>query len=242
MQNHKFIVISVLILSVIFQINLYPQDPDIVNYLRQIEKGNKEQAEHDLDGLKEKFPGSPSVLFLEGVLSSDGQQAVAIYSYLLGNFPQSRYADASLYRLCAYYYAIGKYSLVKSNLNRLKNDYPQSPYIKLAEKDIPNEDLIPGKNDTCIIDTLNNEKIFLGNYKYSIQAGAFTVAENSNLLKTALDSAGYFTRIEVKLIAGSSFHIIYVGKFVNRTEANGVLKLINKKFNLKGRVVSLNSK
>ena len=127
-------------------------------------------------------------------------------------------------------------------MNRLKNDYPQSPYIKLAEKDIPNEDLIPGKNDTCIIDTLNNEKIFLGNYKYSIQAGAFTVAENANLLKSTLDSAGYITRIEVKLIAGSSFHIIYVGKFVNRTEANGVLKLINKKFNLKGRVVSLNSK
>jgi hypothetical protein len=245
MQNNKLIVFSVLILSMIFQINLYPQNPDIVGYLRQIEKGTKEQAEHDLAALKEKYPGSPSVLFLEGVITEDGPKAVSIYANVLNEFPQSRYADASLYRICAYYYAIGKYEIVKTNLNTLKNNYPQSPYIKLAERNIREGDLISNEKKSAIIDsgiTKKTENINSNNYNYSIQAGAFTVAENANLLKSVLDSAGYFTRIEVKLVAGSSFHIIYVGKFVNRNEANGVLNLINKKYNLKGRVVNINSK
>jgi tetratricopeptide (TPR) repeat protein len=245
MQDTKLIVSSVVILLVIFQINLYAQDPDIVGYLRQIEKGNKELAENDLAALKEKYPGSPSVLFLEGVITEDGREAVSIYTKVLKEFPHSLYADASLYRICAYYYAIGKYDMVKNYFDTLKNEYPQSPYIKLAERNIPDYNLIPVEKNTALIDsgiTKKNENIISNSYNYSIQAGAFTVAENANILKSVLDSAGYFTRSEVKLVAGSSFHIIYVGKFVNRNEANGVLKLINKKFNLKGRVVNINSK
>jgi cell division septation protein DedD len=79
-------------------------------------------------------------------------------------------------------------------------------------------------------------------YKYTIQAGAFTVADNANSLKSDLDSAGYFTKVEDKNVAGTSFHIIYVGKFVNQEDAKNFLKLVNNKFNINGRVVSINSK
>ena len=79
-------------------------------------------------------------------------------------------------------------------------------------------------------------------YKYTIQAGAFTVSDNAKLLKTELDSAGYFTRNEDKTVAGTSFHIIYVGKFVNQEDAKSFLKLINKKYSLKGRIVNIDSK
>jgi len=245
MLNNKLIFLSVFIFSIISQINIYPQDPDIVAYLKQIEDGNKAQVEDELTALKEKYPRSPSILFLEGVLTGDGQQAVDIYTNLLKKYPQSRYADASLYRICTYYYAVGEYSAVKSNLIRLKKDYPQSPYIKLAERNLPDENIIAVEKNFAAIDNMSN-KIYQPadseSYKYTIQAGAFTIADNAKLLKTELDSAGYFTRIEDRAVAGTSFHIIYVGKFVNQEDAKSFLKLINGKYSLNGRIVSINSK
>ncbi len=245
MLNIKSIFFSFFIFAIIFQINVYSQDTDIVTYLKQIEDGNKDRVLDKLASLKKKYPDSPSILFLEGVLTEDGQQAVTVYTNLLKKYPQSRYADASLYRICTYYYALGKYSAVKSNFNILKKDYPQSPYIELAERNLPNEDIISDEKNSVTIDTLSDNKYKQADsesYKYTIQAGAFTIADNAKLLKTDLDSAGYYTIIEDKMVAGTSFHVIYVGKFVNQEDAKSFLKLINKKYSLNGRIVSINSK
>jgi len=242
MPNFKFIIRLVLILIITAQINILPQDADIVPYLKQIENGNRDLASAQLPELKKKFLGSPDILFLEGVLTIDGRQAVNIYSRLLKKYPKSRYADASLYRISAYYYAIGKYSEAADNLRRLKKEYPQSPYIKLAERDIPAKDITVSDNKNIVPVKKEVVPEDNGNYKYTIQAGAFTVEANANSLKSDLDSAGYYTRIEDKPVGGTTFHIIYVGKFVNQEDANGLLKIINDKYSLSGRIVSINTK
>jgi hypothetical protein len=245
MWNYKIIFLSFFIFSIITPVNIYPQDPDIVAYLKQIEDGNKDQVKDELASLKEKYHGSSSVLFLEGVLTGDGPQAVSIYTDLLKNFPQSRYADASLYRICTYYYAVGRYSLVKSNLAKLKKDFPQSPYIKLMERNIPDDDIVSVETNNEAADT-GGENIYepadSESYNYTIQAGAFIIAGNAQVLKTELDSAGYDASIRKKTIAGTSFNILYVGKFVNREDAKNTLALINKKYFLNGRIISINSK
>lgn len=245
MSNFKLIFLFIISLSIFPQINVFSQDIDIVTYLKQIEDGNKAKVVEELPLLKKNNPGSLSLIFLEGVLTDDGQQAVSLYTYLLKKFPKSKYADAALYRICSYYYAIGKYTAVKSNLSRLKKEYPQSPYIKLAQRELPARDLVNGENETDIdknVTTKLNKSEDTKSYKYTIQAGAFTVADNANSLKSDLDSAGYFTKVEDKNVAGTSFRIIYVGKFVNQEDAKNFLKLVNSKFNLNGRVVSINSK
>jgi hypothetical protein len=245
MSNLKLILLFVFTLNLIIPINSYPQDADIVVYLKQVEDGNKDIVADKLPSLKKKYPGSSSIMFLEGVLTEDGKQAVSIYTDLLKKYPQSRYADASLYRICAYYYATGNYSAVKSNLNRLKKDYPESPYIKLSDRNMPGKDMIIDEKVTEQRDTINDkpsQPVETEEYRYTIQAGAFTLADNAKLLKTDLDNAGYFTKIEDKIVAGTSFHIIYVGKYVNQEDAKSFLKILNKKFNLGGRVVGINSK
>jgi cell division protein FtsN len=184
-------------------------------------------------------------MFLEGVLTDDGEKAISIYKDLVKKYPQSKYADASLYRICTYYFAVGKYSDVKSNFKKLKKYYPQSPYIKLTERDIPDEDVTDEKevneNDKTASD-IAVKPADSKSYKYTIQAGAFTIADNAKSLKSDLENAGYFTTIEDKTVGGASFHIIYVGKFVNQEDAKSFLQKLDKKYNLNGRVVSINSK
>jgi len=245
MSNYKFIFLSVFILPIVFHFNAYTQDADIITYLKQIEDGNKDQVAGKLETLKTKYPDSPSIMFLEGVLTDDGEKAISIYKDLVKKYPQSKYADASLYRICTYYFAVGKYSDVKSNFKKLKKYYPQSPYIKLTERDIPDEDVTDEKevneNDKTASD-IAVKPADSKSYKYTIQAGAFTIADNAKSLKSDLENAGYFTTIEDKTVGGASFHIIYVGKFVNQEDAKSFLQKLDKKYNLNGRVVSINSK
>jgi len=245
MPKYKLIFLSVFTLFSIFSANNYPQDTEIVTYLKQIEDGHKNQVVDNFPSLKKKYPDSPSIMFLEGVLTEDGQQAFSIYSNLLKKYPQSRYADASLYRICTFYYSIGNYTESKNNLARLKKDYPQSPYINIASRYFPDKNQII---EARITETLGTTAIKTSvpvdseSYKYTIQAGAFTVEDNAQALKTELDNAGYFTSLEDKTVAGTLFHIIYVGKFVNQGDAKNNLKLINNKFSINGRIVNINSK
>jgi hypothetical protein len=100
MSNFKLIFLFIISLFIFPQINVYSQDTDIVKYLKQIEDGDKAKVVEELPFLKKDNPGSPSIIFLEGVLTDDGQQAISLYTYLLKKFPKSKYADAALYRIC----------------------------------------------------------------------------------------------------------------------------------------------
>ena len=75
---------------------IYSQDVDIIPYLKQIESGNSAGVKAELPELKRKNPESPSIMFLDGVLTENGQQAIVIYQNVVENYPKSKYADASL--------------------------------------------------------------------------------------------------------------------------------------------------
>lgn len=242
MLNVKTIFFCIVFL--ISSINIFSQDPDIIPYLKNIERGNIQEVKNKFPQLLKKFPKSPSVFFLEGILADNSEQAVAIYSKLIRNYPNSKYADAALYRIYCYYYAVGNFLTAKSYLEKLKKEYPQSPYLDIAIRNIPL------KNNILIEDTSNNKNIisasskeinkeFSSNYKYTIQAGAFSELSNAKALKKQLENAGYSSTIEEKSVAGTIFHVVYAGKFKNIDEAKNYLKLINSKYNLDGRLVSI---
>jgi len=212
--------------------HLFSQDVDIVSYLKQIESGEKDDVEKKLPELKSKYPNSPSVMFLEGVLTENGQDAVAIYSKIVNSYPQSKYADASLYRIYSYYYALGLYDAAKNHLNRLKKEYPESPYIKISDKNIPSEDEITVVNK-------KQKEIPKANYNYTIQAGAFSKLKNAQSLKKDLDDSGFKSEIKDKTVGGTVFHVVYVGEFLSEDEAKNFLQVINKEYKLDGRVVRI---
>jgi cell division protein FtsN len=108
-------------------------------------------------------------------------------------------------------------------LSKLKKDYPSSPYIKIAEKNIPP---LP-----------TNQKI---KYRFTIQAGAFSNKDNANAMKKQFIDAGFSSEIKEKTVAGTIFQVVYVGKFATEEEAKNFLKQINSEYSLDGRVISIN--
>jgi tetratricopeptide (TPR) repeat protein len=223
---------------------LYAQEVDIVQYLKQIENGNKTQVENQLSELKKNYPNSSNLLYLEGVLTANGQQAVAIYNKLVKNYPKSKYADASLYRIYSYYYALGMYNAANNFLDRLKREYPNSPYNKIAKRYIPQKDSLviasraqPAGNRT---ETKNKTSDKNEKYFFTIQAGAFTVKGNAESLMEEFKKDGLYSSIDEKTVGGTTFHVVYVGKYSNEADASKSLKQINVKYNINGRIVKQN--
>ncbi len=244
MKNHFLFYTAALIIIIACTNPANAQDTDIVSYLKKIERGDLQSVEAKLPELKKDFPNSPSVKFLEGVLAKNGETAVSIYLNLVKNYPRSRYADAALYRIYSYYYSLGMFNAAAGYLNKLKTDYPDSPYLDIAKKKIPPKDnpVIGLKKEESGEKEVKDKKAVSKDkeeYGYTIQAGAFTVGANADKLKKEFEKAGYSSRVEEKTVAGTAFQIVYVGKFVNNDDAEQFLKLINTKFDLQGRVVKL---
>lgn len=237
-QSFKNLVYFLLLFSAL-SINISAQDVNIIPYLQQIENGKADEVRNELIGLKEKYSGDPSVMFLEGVLTENGQKAVVIYQKVVDEYPDSKYADAALYRIYSYYYALGLYESATEKLNKLITDYPKSPYIKIAKQNqLPVNPEITQEDETDIIQQ-NKEEVDGVEYKFTIQAGAFSKKENAESLQLKFEKSGIFSEIKDKLVAGTTFHVVYVGKFITENDADSFLKTINDKFELSGRVIEI---
>ena len=227
----------------ILSVNVFSQDVNIIPYLKQIESGKAEEVRNELTDLKERHPESPSVMFLDGVLTENGQKALMIYQKIVDEYPESKYADAALYRIYSYYYALGLYESASKKLSLLINNYPASPYINIAKQNqlLINSDI--EKEEDKVIRYDRDEQTIddaSGSYKYTIQAGAFSNMENAKSLQENFQKSGLYSQVKAKQVAGTTFHIVYVGRFVTEDEAESFLRTINTKFNLTGRVVGIN--
>lgn len=233
--------LKVLLLILTANVNpLFPQDVDIVPLLQKIERGNTEEVKDELADLKDDYPESPSVMFLEGVLTENGQQAVLIYQNVVDSYPDSRYADAALYRIFSYYYALGLYETARKKLNQLTSNYPESPYISIAREnrfpddgDLSNQDEADSQVDTQEVSKIEQE------YRFTIQAGAFTNSSNAQSLMQNFERSGIYSEVRDKTIGGTTFHVVYVGKFVSLDDAESFLQVVNSRFNITGRVTPI---
>lgn len=235
----KFVLKIIPVVLLLFSSFLYSQDIDIVPYLKQIESGEIDAVKEKLQELKIKFPGSPAIMFLDGVLTEDGQQAVVIYQRIIEKYPNSKYADAAVYRVFSYFYALGFYEAAEKMRNKLNSEYPESPYRKLAEANkIPDSDT-PTVTKPVETPPVVSSQSTSNEYRFTIQAGAFSNSVNAVNLKNDFEKAGYVTEVTEKVVGGTVFQVVYVGKFAVRRDAEDFLHIINSKYNLNGRVVEI---
>lgn len=240
----KKVKILFLIISLFSCITALAQDIDIVPYLKMIENGERDAVLQKLPKLIEENPESPNLTFLQAVLTENGQQAVVLYQKIINDYPGTRYADAAIFRVYSYYYALGLYQTAKTYLEKLKREYPQSSYIKIADQNIPSKDE-PLKNDEPVTTNKKIEdeiKSDSKNYKFTIQAGAFSSSKNAEQLKNEFQSAGLYSFINEKEVAGTIFHVVFVGRYESKLEADDSLPVINKQFGIEGRAVELQFK
>jgi len=228
----------------------YSSEFDITPYLKKIESGQKLDVLVQIPDLKKRYPNDPSIKYLAGILEDDSNKALAIFRGIVEFSPKSKFADAAAFRAYSYYYSIGVYDKARSYSQKLKKDYPSSPYLKLVKKNIPkhNEPITESKqSNTETVSQSNSYKspqsekdstlINNGNYLYQIQAGAFSKEENAVSLNKNFKDAGYDSEITQKNVGGTIFHIVVVGKFKTEDEAHSFLDLVNSKYSLDGRII-----
>ena len=218
----------------LFTLPSYSQEKNIVSYLKLIESGAKDSVLKVLPDLKKSYPNDPSIIYLDGILTENGQDAVPLFNRIINDYSKSKYADASVYRLYSYYYSLGLYNTAQTFLEKLKKVYPNSPYIKIAEREIPPENEPEASQEN--ITSNENPK----DYIFTIQAGAFTNESNAESLMKSFVDAGYYSYIGNKSVGGSDFSVVYVGRFKTREEADSFLQVVNKQFDIKGHIVSIN--
>lgn len=234
----KIFLIFLFVISILTASQIVAQEVDIVPYLKMIEQGNIEEAKSKLLELKTDYPKSSNLIFLEGVLTENGQDAIVLYQTLVEKYPKSAYADAAIYRIYSYYFALGLYNTADKNLTKLKKDYPESPYIKMAAANVVKNDVEETSPQTIQTAGENNnvDKEFL----YTVQAGAFTNSDNAKVLQKEIENAGMISFIQDKNVAGTVFKVVFIGKFETRKEAEDFLPIANTRFRITGRVVEIN--
>lgn len=241
----KFKIIFTVLAISFLSIELFAQETNIVSYLKQIEMGNKQVVIDEMPDLKKDHPNDPSILFLEGVVTENGQNAMVLYKDLINKYPKSKYADAAIYRIYSYYYALGLYQTAKTYIEMLKKNYPGSAYLDAAERKMPAKDEV--SNEDKVVkeqppvkkeEPPKTEKKNL-EYKFTIQAGAFSNTDNAIALMKRFEDAGFYSEVKEKNVAGTSFHIVFIGKFLTEDEAKNFLDVINTRFSLDGRVVPI---
>jgi hypothetical protein len=219
----------------IFNFILIPaQEINIVKYLKQIESGEIEKTKTEAKALLREYPDDPSVQFLNAVITTDGETALNKYLGIYNNYPQSRYADASLYRIFSYYYSLGIYKKAENYLTKLKSEYPASPYIKAADRNIPDEETLTAEETEQPAKVKTEDT-----YNFTIQAGAFMNISNAKNLKSKLEAEGYFSDVRTKSVGGTIFNVVIVGKFNSEEQAESLLEALKKNFKLNGRIIPL---
>lgn len=222
----------------------YAQEVNISGQLKDLENGEINSVKTELASLKEKHPDDPAVMFLEAVLMEDAKEALPRFSLIANNYPQCKYADAALFRIYSYYYAMGNYSTAENYARQLKQAYPASAYLRyIKDKDntaaaatAEDDRSVTADTETATPAALKKRAENDADFKYTIQAGAFLKMENALNLKKGFEQKGYTSEISLKEIAGSTFNIVTVGKYRNERDAKAALDTVNSEFKIEGRV------
>ncbi|HEY6951670.1 MAG TPA: SPOR domain-containing protein [Bacteroidota bacterium] len=207
-------------------------EPDIQKRLEMIEKGQAEQVKAELPTLLTNYQNNPGVMYLQGVLTSDGTEAAKIFQSIVDNFPKSEWADDALYKLYQYYYSIGLYKTADQKLAQLKQDYPFSAYA-VEQSSTPKQE---AAESAAIVKPKGTVPKF--STSFTVQVGAFSTLPRAEELKNFFETKGYSSNIFTMVSNGKKLHKVWVGEFQNQEDAKRFGVEIKKKFSLESIVVA----
>ena len=102
---------------------------DLSSYYKMIEKGDLDSVKVALSELQKKYPKSPEVLYLSGVIESDGERALLIFKDVFSQFPSSQRADDALLKIIEYLYTKGLYRKTVEYTKEMIRKYPESELL-----------------------------------------------------------------------------------------------------------------
>lgn len=224
---------KVIIFSFFLSSIISAQKVNIIEQLKKIEAGKIEEVKIELAKLKINNSADPDVIFLEAVITEDGERANNFYELIYNDFPQSKFADAALFRSFSFYYSLGLYKKAEALKDHLKKSYPNSPYLKNTERSFPEID------EMLIVDSNPYNLKSKTDKQFTVQAGAFSNYKNAEMLKSKFMEDGLSSIIKPKVVNNLQLHIVTVGNFTTRTEADKFLTTLERDYSIKGRVIKI---
>jgi len=218
-------------------------DPDINGYIARIDIGEGEQVRAEIPSLLSKYPNNPGVLYLQGLVTADGGEAVRIYQSIVDNFPRSEWADDALYKVYQFYYALGLYRTAELKMEQLRKEYPSSKHLKVASepetKNLAEERVPPPPppvQDT--VPQTVQEPVTPPALRFALQVGAFTAQVNAEKQKQFFEQLGYPVEVLNKVKDNRALFLVWVGTYKTYEEAKAGGVEIKKKYSVASIVIS----
>jgi len=118
--------------------------------IQDVLHGSRDSAEKALPTIEQEYPNNPSVMYLKGLLETDGEEAMAFFSNLYNTHPTSDYGDDAVMKVAEYYYVAGLYVQAADWLKKMPIYYSRSEHIERAVKLFLNSLIVSGLKDTAI--------------------------------------------------------------------------------------------
>ena len=123
---------------------------DLEHYYNLVYQGRAEEVAEALPQLYRQHPNDGSVLFLEGLITNDGELALEMYKKVSRLYPTSPYADDALMKIGEYLYARGLYIQAAQYLQRIPVHYPRSNLLYPSIRLFLNAMIVSGNRDTAL--------------------------------------------------------------------------------------------
>tara|TARA_B100000945_G_C20402501_1_gene608118 strand:+ start:422 stop:1261 length:840 start_codon:yes stop_codon:yes gene_type:complete len=140
----KLIITFNLFFSLLFSIE------ELDNLINEALNGSIESVRIQFPIVEKKYPYDPNMLFLKGLIESDGEKAKNIFLNIYKNYPVSKYSDDAVMKVAEYYYASGLYVQSAEWLKKMPIYYSRSEHIDRAIKLFLNSLIVSGHRDTAI--------------------------------------------------------------------------------------------
>lgn len=135
---------------VIFFISSLCAQNELDILIDQVLNGSSDSASIYLPTMEQRYPNNPSLLYLKGLLESNGEEAMKVFVTLYNNHPSSVYGDDAVMKVAEYFYAAGLYVQSTEWLKKMPIYYSRSEHIERAVKLFLNSLIVSGLKDTAI--------------------------------------------------------------------------------------------
>jgi cell division septation protein DedD len=249
-------VLLLLLAACLTMLHAQESPTEIRDAITKVENGQAEEVKRVLPDLAAKYQNNPGVLYLQGRLAADGIEGVKFYQSIVDNFPKSEYADAALYHIYQYYYALGLYRTAELKMQALRKDYPASRFVTGAKSaSMPAVEApavrVRSKDDTASVATTPAEQTVAPpvvpptapaaeparKAPYTLQTGAFSTSANAEKQKTFFEDKGLTVEVTNKVRGGRSLFLVWVGSYATADDARRFGREVRSKYNIDSIVV-----
>ncbi len=135
--------------SFVLLISLISAQADIDRLIKDVYRGNTQEAEESIYKLRAEFPESPSLLFLLALIDNNVERSIEKYKDIFNLYPDSEYADDAVMKLSEYYYTKGSYLQSAEWAKKINLYYSQSEHINRSLNMYLRGLILTGKEDTA---------------------------------------------------------------------------------------------